>query len=211
MTRNIWQPSTLSIVAFLSLALLGTATAQFNFNLNPQMINSFVGNLLNGLGGQAQPNQPVCLTFNPGSEYKTLQDWCKSLSLADDKFWDEKYRTAAGPAEMGAAFPMQGCVLGCMVGKDAFTNANRWGAGAWSGKCVRSNGASVVNLLSPVPSIGGMFNVLDTFNWSSMLPVMEQFPGSIGVGPSWWDAYNLVGSQTGGGYRHSKRMDHYVR
>lgn len=25
-----------------------------------------------------------------------------------------------------------------------------------------------------------------------MLPVMEQYPGSIAVGPSWWDAYNLA-------------------
>jgi len=73
-----------------------------------------VGNLLDGLGGQPPPKRPVCLPFNPGNEYKTLQDWCKSLSLADDEFWDEQYRTAAGPAEMGAAFPMQGCILGCM-------------------------------------------------------------------------------------------------
>jgi hypothetical protein len=218
-------------IAILFLALLESlATAQFN--LNPQQLNNFVGNLLDGLGGSAPPKRPVCIPYNPGSEYKTLQDWCKALSLADDKFWDEKYRTASGPAELGAVFPMQGCVLGCMyvsffllfhfslftffslpyfflsfskiafyfffrVGKDAFSNANRWGAGAWSGKCIRSNGAAVVNLLSPVPSIGGMFNVLDTFNWSSMLPVMEQFPGSIAVGPSWWDAYNLVTSRSG--------------
>jgi hypothetical protein len=111
---NRWPSSTIPIVVFLSFALLGTATAQFDFRLNPQMINSFIGNLLDGLGGQAQPQRPVCLTFNPGSEYKTLQDWCKSLSIADDKFWDDQYRTAAGPDELGTAFPMQGCVLGCM-------------------------------------------------------------------------------------------------
>jgi hypothetical protein len=42
--------------------------------------------------------------------------------------------------------------------------------------------------------------VLDTFNWSSFLPVMEQFPGNVAVGPSWWDVYNL---RSGGGIRNA--------
>jgi hypothetical protein len=110
----MWPISTLPILALLSLALLGTAAAQFNLNLNSQMINNLVGNLLDGLNTQAGPQRPVCVPYNPGADYKTLQDWCKSLSLADDQFWDEKYRTAAGPDTLGNAFPMQGCVLGCM-------------------------------------------------------------------------------------------------
>ena len=122
----------LPTLTLLSLALISTATAQLN--INPQLINNLVGNLLDGLGNPSQPKRPVCVPYNPGSEFKTLQDWCKALSLADDKFWDEKYRTAAGPDTLGAALPMSGCVLGCMVGKDAYNNAARWGAGAWSGK-----------------------------------------------------------------------------
>ena len=113
--RNIWPLSCSSTIALLSLALLGTATAQFNLNINPQLINNLVGSMLDGIN-QVQPKPPAqaCVPFNPGSEYKTLQDWCRTMSLADDKFWDEKYRTAAGPDTLGARFPMDGCVLGCM-------------------------------------------------------------------------------------------------
>ena len=85
-------------------------------------------------------------------------------------------------------------MLGCLVGQDAYTNGVRFGAGAWSGKCLKEsnnpNGNRVINLLTPLPSIGGMMTVLDTFNWTSFSPpVIEQYPGQLTVGSSWWDAY----------------------
>ena len=47
-----------------------------------------------------------------------------------------------------------------------------------------------MNLLTPLPP-GGALNVLDTFNWTGRLgiPVIEQYPGIVSTGPSWWDAY----------------------
>lgn len=54
----------------------------------------------------------------------------------------------------------------------------------------------VVNLLTPLPSIGGVVTVLDTFNWSTFLPVVEEYPGVVSTGASIWDAlYSLP--QTG--------------
>lgn len=46
-----------------------------------------------------------------------------------------------------------------------------------------------MNLLTPLPSIGGILNVVDTLNWTQLLPVVEQYPGQVGTGASWWDAY----------------------
>jgi hypothetical protein len=50
-----------------------------------------------------------------------------------------------------------------------------------------------MNLLTPLPP-GGALNVLSTFNWSGPLglPVVEQYPGAVATGPSWWDAYNSL-------------------
>lgn len=51
-----------------------------------------------------------------------------------------------------------------------------------------------MNLLSPLPPIGGAITVLDSFNWSRFLPAMEQFPGVLSTGPSWWDAMYVMPS-----------------
>lgn len=152
-----------------------------------QGIFGTIWNSLVSLDGSSMTG-PKCLPYPLPNGY-SFQDFCKNLSLADDKYWDNQYRISKGPGPSGTAFPLKGCVLGCLVGKDSFANGNRWGAGAWSGKCIRDQGQSVVNLLTPLPSIGGVLNVLDIFNWSSFLPVIEQYPGSIGMGSSWWDAF----------------------
>ena len=39
-----------------------------------------------------------------------------------------------------------------------------WGSGSWSGKCMR--GDNVMNLITPLPSIGGVMTVMDMFDWS---------------------------------------------
>ena len=60
--------------------------------------------------------------------------------------------------------------------------------------CSFKSQTDVVNLLSPLPAIGGAVNVLNTLNWTQMLPVMENYPGLVDQGASWWDAYNSLAS-----------------
>ena len=66
----------------------------------------------------------------------------------------------------------------------------------------RTTSSSVSNLLTPLPSLGGAMNVLDTFNWSTFLPVIEQYPGDISTGSSWWDAFYSLpsGGRVGGAW-----------
>ena len=50
----------------------------------------------------------------------------------------------------------------------------------------------VINLLTPLPSIGGVVTVLNTFNWSTFLPVVEEYPGDVSTGASIWDALHVL-------------------
>ncbi len=86
---------------------------------------------------------------------------------------------------------MQGAVVGCLVGRAAVGRGAPFSAGSWNGKVFRGSGADgtpLTNLLVPLPP-GGAFSALDSFNWSSFLPVVEQFNGRLSYGPSWFDFY----------------------
>lgn len=129
-----------------------------------------------------------------GSEFASYQDFCKYLSMKSDDEINQMFENGSGPDTLGYSLPLDGCVLGCIIGKDSYNRGMQWGAGSWSGKCIR-NHHDIINLLTPIPSLGGAMTVLDTFNWSNFLPVREQYPGTIGVDWSWWDAYNTLASK----------------
>lgn len=148
------------------------------------LVNSFLDFILNSQ--QNSRSSKKCIPYKLPEGYTTYQEYCKSLSIADDKLWDDKYKLATAPTN-NQPFPLTGCILGCLVGKESFQRGIRWGAGSWSGKCIR-NTADVINLLTPLPSFGGVFNVLDSLNWTQLLPVIEQYPGSLQTGLSWYDA-----------------------
>jgi hypothetical protein len=66
----------------------------------------------------------------------SLQDYCLSLSVANDTEWEARYKALPSPRP-GAPVPLRGCVLGCLVGADSYARGLRFSAGAWSGKwCV---------------------------------------------------------------------------
>lgn len=157
--------------------------------------NAVLGALLDQMQSR-EPRTRQCTPFQLPVGFKNYQDYCKSLSIASDEAYNQMYRDA--PPPMGESFSLQGCVLGCIVGKNSYERGLRWGSGAWSGKCIRNS--NIVNLLSPLPPFG-MMNVLDTFNWSRMLPVTEQFPGQLSQGISWWEALN--GFRSGGNVKNS--------
>ncbi len=120
----------------------------------------------------------------------------QTLSIADDAVWDDLYRNASSPAP-NQLFPLQGAVVGCLVGRAAVGRGAPFSAGAWNGKVFRGSGADgtpLTNLLVPLPP-GGAFSAVDSFNWSSFLPVMEQFNGRLSYGPSWFDVYQSVTSR----------------
>lgn len=153
------------------LAVLGQGGGNGN-----QMLTSILGYALDAVAkvvmdGQQGPYRPSCVPFKLPNGYKNIQDYCKTLSIADDSYWDEVYANASDPVQ-GQPFPLKGCIAGCIVGKNAFARAARWNAGTWSGKCIR--GSTVTNLLSPA-IIGS--SVVDVYNWTNFLPVIEQFPG----------------------------------
>lgn len=166
---------------------------------NSAFLNTVLGTAMDAIANaivasqQGRGYRPSCTPFRLPEGYKTLQDYCKSLSLADDSYWDEVYKNASRPSPQ-EGFPLRGCVAGCIVGRNAFARAARWNAGAWSGKCIRDY--TVTNLLSP--TIVGT-SVVDVYNWTNFLPVLEQYPGKISQGPSWWDTianfdWNIFGS-----------------
>jgi hypothetical protein len=92
-----------------------------------------------------------------------------------------------GP-QPGEAFPLKGCVLGCLIGQEGTRTGYMWGSGSWSGKCVRGN--TIMNLITPLPSLGGVMTVMDTFDWDNGIWVQEKFPGTVRTDWSWSDAYS---------------------
>ena len=73
----------------------------------------------------------------------------------NDSVFQQQYSSAAGPRS-GDVFPLNGCVLGCVLGRESYATAMRFGSGVWSGKCFsnydyRAQHADVINLLSPLP------------------------------------------------------------
>ena len=140
------------------------------------------------------PSSPACVPFLPPQGSASLQEYCKYLTTVPDSTISAMYRNASSPVGLSSqTFPLTGCVLGCIVGKESFSRGLTFGAGAWSGKCFDKTVTTknVVNLLTPLP-LGGFINVLDSFNWSSLLPTYSQYPGDLAVGPSWFDAMGLL-------------------
>jgi len=186
--------TTSSLFLFLPHLLLftlltpNTAHAQFNLqglaNLAQQALNS-------GLLPSSQQSGPQCTPFTPPSNFKDLQSYCQYLTTVPDSQFDSMYRNAT--FSFTQSFPLDGCVAGCIVGRDSYQRGLRWGSGAWSGKCFdnTSTPKRVTNLLTPLP-LGGVVNVLESFNWTSFLPTYANFPGEVGTGSSWYDALGLI-------------------
>ena len=70
------------------------------------------------------------------------------------------------------------------------------GAGSWNGKVfpITPGSIDVVNLLSPIPTIGNIWSVY-SYNWTQQPPlVVERYPGKIGTSMSWFDFYKKGGT-----------------
>lgn len=135
------RPFLPAYVVLTVCSLLCSAVAQDaeSAGLGQQAANVLLNVILNNLASPTPPpvSRPRCVPYKLPANYTTFQDYCKFLSIANDTIWDAKYGQATQPRAMGEHFPLNGCVLGCIVGKDSFARAMRWGAGAWSGKwCV---------------------------------------------------------------------------
>lgn len=99
----------------------------------PGWQNALMGALLDSLAGsRGSSSSSKCTPFKLPQGFKNYQEYCKSLSIADDKELDNMFATAAGP--MSGVFPLQGCVLGCIAGRDSYNRGMRWGSSTWSGK-----------------------------------------------------------------------------
>lgn len=183
--------SSLFLLPFLTL-LSHTTLAQFNL----QGLANFAQQTLNsGLLSSQQPSSllsgPKCTPFTPPFKFKDLQSYCQYLTTVPDNQFDSMYRNAT--FSFTQSFPLDGCVAGCIVGRDSYQRGLRWGSGAWSGKCFDNTSIPkrVTNLLTPLP-LGGAINVLESFNWTSFLPTYANFPGEVGTGSSWYDALGLL-------------------
>lgn len=98
-----------------------------------------IGSLLDLVFGQqgSRTGHPQCIPYPLPAGSLSWQDYCTTLSVADDATWDNVFRNASGPKTQNEPFPLSGCVLGCLVGKTSYNRGVLWGAGAWSGKwCV---------------------------------------------------------------------------
>ena len=186
----------MQVVVLPLLALLAAqgVSGQFGFNLG----NLDLGGLLSGVGdmlsfqaggGGYGFNQPeTCPAFQLPSRFGgSYQEFCRYLAELDDQEIENMFKNGRGP-QPGEAFPLKGCVLGCLIGKDGARTGYMWGSGSWSGKCVRGN--SVMNLITPLPSLGGIMTVMDTFDWEDGIWVQERFPGKIRTDWSWAEAYS---------------------
>lgn len=181
-------------LALLLTAAFGCVTAQL-----PQQLS----NVLSGLGSMVidtfsdtiggELGYATCVPYEIPAQFESYQDFCRHLSQMEDEEIDSIFKEGTGPQSPYDAFPLKGCVLGCIIGKNSYERGALWGSGSWSGKCIRNNN-DLKNLLTPIPSLGGAMTVMDTFEWSEMLPVTERYPGSISVDWSWWDAYNTLAS-----------------
>ncbi len=175
------------------LALLAAqgAWGQFGFNLDLGGLLSGVGDMLSfqaGGGGYGFNQPETCPAFQlPGRFEGSYQEFCRYLAELDDQEIENMFANGRGP-QPGEPFPLKGCVLGCLIGKEGASTGYMWGSGSWSGKCVRGN--SVVNLITPLPSLGGIMTVMDTFEWEDGIWVQEKFPGTIRTDWSWAEAYS---------------------
>lgn len=173
--------------------------AQWGFNLGDIDLGGMLGNIgdvlsLQAGGGYQAQQQQQCPEYQLPEQFGgSYQDFCKYLAELPDDEVERMFANGRGPSP-GEAFPLKGCVLGCLIGKEGTRTGYMWGSGSWSGKCLREG--NVMNLITPLPSIGGMMTVMDTFDWSEGLFVREQFPGRIRTDWSWADAYS--GRVTGG-------------
>ena len=126
------------------------------------------------------------MPFQHPNDFGSIQDYCRHLRTVNDSVFEQQYSSAAGPRS-GDVFPLNGCVLGCVLGRESYATAMRFGSGVWSGKCFsnydyRAQHADVINLLSPLPP--GV-SVVDAFDWQRFFPVVQQFKGDLSIGRSW--------------------------
>lgn len=185
------QPSTRRVgrrvVAMPSLAHLPSLHA-----------NAGVGDMLSfqAGGGYGYQQPETCPAFQlPASFGGSYQEFCRYLAELDDADVEDMFSRGRGP-QPGEPFPLKGCVLGCLIGKQGSQTGYMWGSGSWSGKCVRGN--SIMNLITPLPSLGGIMTVMDTFDWDDGIWVQEKFPGTIRTDWSWADMYGGMWGSPGG-------------
>ena len=139
--RHTMKPRALLVATLVALACVSSVRSQSAGGSSPerqqqQRNEAFLSALLRGVASlttPAAPAKPRCVPYKLPTGSASFQDYCKTLSMADDAEWDAKYRAAPSPVA-GSKFPLTGCVLGCIVGKDSYQRAMRWGAGSWSGK-----------------------------------------------------------------------------
>lgn len=98
-----------------------------------QLLGNALLNLLNSYQTTRTVTPPACTPFKLPSGVGSFQEYCTRLSVANDTEWDLRYRNASAPAG-NVGLPLQGCMLGCIVGADSYQRGLRWGAGTWSGK-----------------------------------------------------------------------------
>lgn len=159
----------LATASVVSLSLVRPGLCQWGgFNLDLGSIIGGIGNALSqqagGSGWGAQPEQSQCPAFQlPVKFGDSYQDFCRYLADLPDEEIERMFAAGRGP-QPGEAFPLKGCVLGCLIGKEGTRTGYMWGSGSWSGKCMRRD--NVMNLITPLPSIGGVMTVMDMFDWS---------------------------------------------
>ncbi|GBF87984.1 hypothetical protein Rsub_00696 [Raphidocelis subcapitata] len=81
------------------------------------------------------PPSGTCKPFEVPAPYKNLNEFCDSLHHKPKEYFAELYSRSI--PKKGDEFPMTGCVFGCIVGNDTYTELQRefsLGFG-WSGKC----------------------------------------------------------------------------
>eukprot|EP00890_Picochlorum_soloecismus_P000789 jgi/Picsp_1/1710/NSC_05184-R1_---NA--- len=167
--------------------------AQFSVEQLQKLATNALNIFLDSASSGSSASSRQCIPYKLPNEFTNYQDFCKYLSMKSDDEIDEMFMNGDGPDTGDSEFPLKGCVLGCIIGKESYRRGMSWGSGSWSGKCIR-NSHDIINLLTPLPSIGGVMTVQDAFNWSNFLPTLERYPGNIDVDWSWWDAYNALAS-----------------
>jgi len=189
-----------AIQQLLAVLLVSVALQQ---QLAAAQIQQQLSNILSGIGNMVLDSYSSsnfgsdayekCVPYDLPRQFGSYQDFCRHLSSIDDAQIDDMFKNGRGPSTPYEAFPLKGCVLGCIIGKGSYERGMLWGSGSWSGKCIKG-GKDIVNLLTPIPSLGGAMTVMDTFNWEQILPVQERYPGTITVDWSWWDGFNTLAS-----------------
>lgn len=178
-----------SILVVLQQRLVVAQIPQQITNILTGLGNMVLDSYSSNVGGAGAYEK--CIPYDLPNQFGSYQEFCKYLTSMEDAQIDDMFRNGRGPSTPNEEFPLKGCVLGCIIGKESYQRGIMWGSGSWSGKCIKS-GKDIVNLLTPIPSLGGATTVMDTFNWEQMLPVQERYPGTITVDWSWWDGFNTL-------------------